>query len=226
VQGGEIVALAGLVGSGRSELVETLFGVRGGLAGEVRVDGQAIRLGSPQGAMRAGLVLVPEDRKQTGLFVENSVRENLTIAALTDAASAPLTSRRWERQVSQQLIERLHVKTADQETVVANLSGGNQQKVALGKWLLREPGVLILDEPTRGVDIGAKHEIYELMEQLAAQGVAILFVSSELEEVIGMADRVLVMHDGAIAGELPRAGLSEEAIMQLAVGGQVPAAPP
>lgn len=218
VRGGEVLAIAGLVGSGRSELVETLFGVRHALGGRVLVDGREAVLGSPRRAMRSGLALVTEDRKQTGLFLENSVRENLTVAALPDSRSAPLTSRGWERQVSRDMIERLNIKTADQETVIANLSGGNQQKVAVGKWLLRDPGVFILDEPTRGVDIGAKHEIYELMERLAEQGVAIVFVSSEMEEVIGMADRVLVMHDGAIRGELGREALSEEAIMQLAVG--------
>lgn len=221
VRGGEVVAIAGLVGSGRSELVETLFGVRPALGGRVLVDGRDVALGSPRTMMRSGLALVPEDRKQSGLFLENSVRENLMVTALSDSHVAPFTSRGWEREVSGELIARLRVKTGDQETILANLSGGNQQKVAVGKWLTRNPGVFILDEPTRGVDVGAKHEIYELMERLAAQGVAILFVSSEMEEVIGMADRVLVMHDGAIRGERGRDAVSEEAIMQLAVGAPI-----
>ena len=219
VRGGEVVTLAGLVGAGRSELVETLFGIRPALGGEVIVDGRPLRGHSPRAAMTAGVALVPEDRKASGLLLEMSVRENLTIAALPDAPAAPWISRGWERSVAAGAIAQLGVRTADQDTSVANLSGGNQQKVALGKWLLRSPSVLILDEPTRGVDIGARHEIYEIIKRMAAGGVAVLLVSSDMEEVLGMSDRVLVMHEGALAGELTREQLSEAAVMRLAVGG-------
>ncbi|WP_237607308.1 sugar ABC transporter ATP-binding protein [Roseimaritima sediminicola] len=218
VRAGEVVALAGLVGAGRSELVETIFGVRPALGGQITVDGKPLRGGTVAASIRHGVALVPEDRKATGLLLDSSVRDNMTLAALGDAPSAPWRSPTWEQRVTSELIERLGVRTATQNTPVATLSGGNQQKVALGKWLLREPAVLLLDEPTRGVDIGAKHEIYELIESLSADGVAVLFVSSEMEEVLGMADRALVMHEGRIAGELDRSELSEEALMQLAVG--------
>lgn len=218
VAAGEVVAIAGLVGAGRTELIETIFGIRKPLSGSASVDGQTLVRGSVRDNIRRGIALVTEDRKSTGLLLESSVRDNMTLAALADAPAAPWTSPSWEQQETAQLIDQLGVRTASQQTTIATLSGGNQQKVALGKWLLRQPAVLMLDEPTRGVDIGAKHEIYELIEQLSAAGVAVLFVSSEMEEVLGMADRVLVMHEGRIEGELPRQAMSEEALMKLAVG--------
>lgn len=218
VRGGEVVAVAGLVGAGRTELVETIFGVRPALAGRVEVDQQPLRSGNVRYNIQRGIALVTEDRKSTGLLLESSVCENTTLAALAAAPAAPGISVSWERQVTAQAIERLGIRTASQQTKVVTLSGGNQQKIALGKWLLRKPAVLLLDEPTRGVDIGAKHEIYELIEGLAAEGVAILFVSSEMEEVLGMADRVYVMHERRIAGHLKRSELSEDAMMRLAVG--------
>ncbi len=218
VRAGEVVAVAGLVGAGRTELLETIFGIRKPLAGSVLVDGQPLTDGAVRQNIRRGIALVTEDRKSTGLLVESSVRENMTLATLADAPAAPRVSAAWEQQVTGDLIQRLGVRTANQNTAVVTLSGGNQQKVAIGKWLLRNPGVLMLDEPTRGVDIGAKHEIYERIEALAAEGVAVLFVSSEMEEVLGMADRVLVMHEGRIAGELARQAMSEQALMELALG--------
>lgn len=218
VRAGEVVGVAGLVGAGRSELLETIFGIRSAAEGHVRVAGRRVHSGRVREAMSAGLALVPEDRKRTGLLLDSSVGENATLAVMADAKTAPWLDRRWQRSTSDELIRRLSVKTASAETTLANLSGGNQQKVALGKWLVREPAVLMLDEPTRGVDVGAKQEIYRLLDQLAQEGLAILFVSSEMEEVLSLADRVLVMHQGRIAGELAQDELSEEAIMRLAVG--------
>lgn len=218
VRAGEVVGLAGLVGSGRSELLETIFGVRERVAGSVWIDGKPMPLGDAAVAISRGVALVPEDRKGFGLVLDMSVRENMTLAALNAAPSAPRIDGGWERRVTADLIQRLNVKTADQTTTIATLSGGNQQKVALGKWLLHDPHVLLLDEPTRGVDVGAKQEIYGIIGSLAAAGVAVLFVSSEMEEVLGLADRTLVMHEGRIAGQLTRAQMSEESIMRLAVG--------
>ena len=218
VRSGEVVGIAGLVGSGRSELLEAIFGIRTVTAGNIKVMGKPVAGGHVKASISAGLCLVPEDRKRTGLLIESSVRENATLAAMTDAPSAPWVDRKWQQSSTKDLIERLMVKTASQQTTIANLSGGNQQKIALGKWLLCEPAVLMLDEPTRGVDVGAKQEIYNLLDRLAAEGLAILFVSSEMEEVLALADRVLVMHEGQITGELSGDRLSEEAIMRLAVG--------
>lgn len=217
VRAGEIVALAGLVGAGRSELLETIFGIRPATAGSVRVDDQPIRSGSPRAAMDAGLALVPEDRKSAGLVVEMTVEENLSLASLADYPAAPRIDAAAEHQQAERLVAELGIRTPSLEASVVNLSGGNQQKVALGKWLARSPKVLLLDEPTRGVDIGAKHEIYAIMERLAEQGMAILYASSEMEEVLGMADRVIVMHEGAVTGVLAREQLDEETVMRLAV---------
>ncbi len=218
VRGGEVVALAGLVGSGRTELVETVFGVRKSLSGEVLIDGQPLRRGQVSYNLRRGVGLVSEDRKASGLLLEFSVRHNVTLAALRNAPWSPWIDRHWEARVTAEMIQRLNIRAATQSTAVTTLSGGNQQKVALAKLLLCQPAVLLLDEPTRGVDVGAKHEIYELIEGLAATNVAVLFVSSDLEEVLGMADRVLVFHQNAISGELTREQLSEQAVLRLAFG--------
>ncbi len=221
VHAGEVVGIAGLVGSGRTELLETVFGVRRcSSPSDIRVLSKKITAGDAGAAMRAGVGLVPEDRKRTGLLLHSSVRGNATVAALPDSPSAPWISERWESTSTQELIEKLAIKTASQQTTINTLSGGNQQKVALGKWLLRRPKVLLLDEPTRGVDIGAKQEIYTLLDRLAGEGLAILFVSSELEEVIALSDRVLVMHDRRLSGELTGPDINEEAIMRAAVGGE------
>jgi len=218
LRSGEVVGIAGLVGSGRSELLESIFGLRHVAGGQLRVDDRLVPREDVHAAIAAGLALVPEDRKRTGLLIESSVRENATLAAMKAASDAPWLSPRWQATATADLIEKLRVKTASQETIIANLSGGNQQKVALGKWLMCQPQVLMLDEPTRGVDVGAKAEIYALLDQLAAEGLAILFVSSEIEEVLAIADRVLVMHEGQVTGELAHGQLNEEAIMRLAVG--------
>jgi len=215
---GEIVGLAGLVGAGRTELARVLFGVERPLAGRVRLNGAEIHLSSPREAIQAGLALVPEDRKQQGLILEMAVRENISLAALDRYQTASLIRRDEEWRLAQRLTGQLRIRTPSIEQEVQYLSGGNQQKVILAKWLSLRPLVLILDEPTRGLDVGAKREIYGLMEELAKEGVAILMISSELQEILGMSDRVLVMHEGRLAGELPRDRLSEESIMHLATG--------
>ena len=219
VRGGEIVGLAGLVGAGRTELAEALFGLRPLVSGEVRLDGRSVSLRSPRAAIAAGLLLAPEDRRQFGLVLEESVQRNLGLPNLDRNSRWGLLAFHRETGMARRLCERLRVRTPRLSQPVGLLSGGNQQKVVLGKWLARQPCVLILDEPTRGVDVGAKSEIYALMDELAADGIAIVMISSDLEEVLGMSDRVLVLHEGRLAGELPRAALSEQAIMHLATGG-------
>ena len=218
VRAGEIVGVAGLVGAGRTEMLETLFGVSVLVGGEICVNGGGVMdLKSPRSAIQAGMALVPEDRKSQGLILEMNVRENMSLASLErDKKVAGILNEKAEIQISQTMIEQMRIKTPDDEQIVRFLSGGNQQKVVVGKWLAMNPKVLLLDEPTRGIDVGAKQEVYALMEDLAKKRVAILFVSSEMEEVLGVADRVLVMHEGEISGELSKEELSEEAVMQLA----------
>jgi ribose transport system ATP-binding protein len=222
VRGGEIVGMAGLVGAGRTELAEALFGLRPLVCGEVRLDGQPVRIHSPGDAIAAGLLLAPEDRRQFGLVLEESVQHNLGLPNLDHLNRLGLVSIRRETETARTMCARLRVRTPRLSQPVNLLSGGNQQKIVLGKWLARQPRVFLLDEPTRGVDVGAKSEIYALMDELAAAGIAIVMISSDLEEVLGMSDRVLVMHEGRLAGELPRTALSEQAIMHLATGGNNP----
>lgn len=219
VRAGEMVGIAGLVGAGRTELVEAVFGVRKPVGGHISVDGQPKQVRTCRDAIRAGIALVPEDRKQQGLILEFGVRNNIGLPGLDMHKIAHMFwNRRQEAEDSDRMTKEMNIKTADPFQPVQTLSGGNQQKVVIGKWLSMDPKVLILDEPTRGVDIGAKQEIYRLMEELAERGVAILFVSSEMEEVISMSDRVLVMHEGQFKGELTREEASEELIMTLATG--------
>ncbi len=219
VRPGEVVGMAGLMGAGRTELAETLFGVRPMLAGTVRVDGAVIRIRKPADAIAAGVFLVPEDRRVEGLILSDAIQHNISLPVLKSLSWLGLVQRPREHQLAADLCKRLQVRTPSVDQIVGNLSGGNQQKVVIAKWLSRSPRVLILDEPTRGVDVGAKSEIYALMDELAKTGVAILMISSDLEEVLGVSDRVLVMHQGTITGELQRSELSEEAIMRLATGG-------
>jgi len=225
VRAGEIVGLAGLVGAGRSELLGTLFGVTPAVGGGMTVRTLHRPPQSVREAIAAGIMLAPEDRRRAGLVLPMSVKWNLSLASLRrDQRRGVLRgflNRAAENRVAADMIRLMRIKTASDRQVVRFLSGGNQQKVVLGKWLCLDPKLLLLDEPTRGIDVGAKEEIYRLMDQLAGRGVAILFASSELEEIMGMSDRVLVMHEGRLAGELPRAGLSEEAIMRLATGDEV-----
>jgi ribose transport system ATP-binding protein len=219
VRAGEIVGVAGLVGAGRTEMLRALFGIDRRVAGTIRVGGRTVRLETPYDAIQAGIALVPEDRKQQGLVLEMAVRENIGLAGLRrNRRAGGLLDFAAERRDTVEMIRKLKIKTPHAEQVAQYLSGGNQQKVVLGKWLALSPSVLLLDEPTRGIDIGAKQDIYALMEELAARGVAILFVSSEMEEVLGMSDRTLVLHEGRLAGELRRDQLSEEAVMHLATG--------
>ncbi len=215
---GEIVGVAGLVGAGRTELLRVLFGIDRAVGGEIRVAGAPVEMRSPMDAIRAGLALVPEDRKQQGVILEMAVGQNTTLTSLRRDANRGFLNRPREAEVAAQMTKRMNVKTPSLAQFVQYLSGGNQQKVALAKWLAMEPKVLLLDEPTRGIDVGAKQEIYRLMEELAGRGVGILFVSSEMEEVLRMSDRALVMCQGRITGDLPREALSEEAVMRYATG--------
>ena len=215
---GEIVGVAGLVGAGRTELLRVLFGIDRAVGGEIRVAGAPVEMRSPMDAIRAGLALVPEDRKQQGVILEMAVGQNTTLTSLRRDAKRGFLNRPREAEVAAQMTKRMNVKTPSLAQFVQYLSGGNQQKVALAKWLAMEPKVLLLDEPTRGIDVGAKQEIYRLMEELAGRGVGILFVSSEMEEVLRMSDRALVMCQGRITGDLPREALSEETVMRYATG--------
>ena len=223
VRSGEVVGLAGLVGSGRTELLRSIFGIEPTLGGTLCVDGQKMLVHTPRQAMVAGMALVPEDRKADGLFLEDSIRDNIVVAMLSSLSRAGFRRRRRERKLSRSAVEEFGVRTPNDRIVVGGLSGGNQQKVSLARWLSRNPGVLLLDEPTRGVDVGAKEEIYAFIDRMVAHGVAVLFASSELEEIIALSDRVLVMHEGRLAGELAADQLDEETIMQLATGGGVAA---
>jgi ribose transport system ATP-binding protein len=217
VRQGEIVGIAGLVGAGRTEMLDALFGVVPCLAGEIYVQDQQVSINTPKQAIQLGIALVPEDRKNRGLILEMDIQANSSLASLSRYARIGcFRNVPQERSEAEEMIAKLGTRTPSVLQTVGFLSGGNQQKVVLGKWLLTQPRILLLDEPTRGIDVGAKQEIYQLIESLAATGLSILFVSSELEEIIGMSDRVLVMHEGRITGELNRAELSEEAIMQLA----------
>lgn len=218
VRGGEIVGMAGLVGAGRTELAEALFGLRKVTHGEILLDGRSIRPRHPADAVAAGMLLAPEDRRRHGLVLADTVRHNLSLPNLDRLNTLQLVALGREKSLATETCARMQVRTAGLWQAVGLLSGGNQQKVVLGKWLARTPGVLILDEPTRGVDVGARSEIYALMDRLAADGVAVLMISSDLEEVLGMSDRVLVLHEGRLTGELSREQLSEEAVMRLATG--------
>jgi rhamnose transport system ATP-binding protein len=220
VRAGEIVALAGLVGAGRSEVVRAVFGVDAYDAGSVRVNGRNLKSGSPSAAMAAGIALVPEDRRQQGLVMELSVERNATLTRRWKLAKAGLLSPRTERATAAEWSKKLQVKAGRLSDPVSTLSGGNQQKVVLAKWLSTGPRVLIVDEPTRGIDVGTKSEVHRLLSQLAADGLAVVMVSSELPEVLGMADRVLVMHEGRLVDDIPRARADEDSVM-LAATGQV-----
>ena len=219
VHQGELVGIAGLVGAGRTELLEVLFGLVPALSGRVLLAGAPQTLRSPADAIRAGLALVPEDRKEQGLILAMSLRDNIGLPALhRHQRRAGFADFARQNIDVEQMIQRLSIRTPGPDQIVQYLSGGNQQKVVLAKWLTLAPQVLLLDEPTRGIDVGAKEEIYRLIEELAANGVAVLFASSEMEEILGMSDRALVMCEGQITGQIDRAELSEERIMTLATG--------
>jgi ribose transport system ATP-binding protein len=219
VRSGEIVGVAGLMGAGRTEMAKALFGLERVDSGRIVIDGQPVRITQPVDAIRAGIALVTEDRKQEGLVLSLSVRENIALPNLGKLSTLGVLKPRDEQALSEQTIRQLLIKTAGGEQIVGSLSGGNQQKVVIGKWLATKPKILILDEPTRGVDIGAKKEIYDIMNRLVKEGVAILMISSELPEVLGMSDRILVMHEGRITGEFSREEATQERIMHAATGG-------
>ncbi|TFH84799.1 sugar ABC transporter ATP-binding protein [Billgrantia azerbaijanica] len=217
VHAGEILGIAGLVGSGRTNVAETLFGVTPATGGSIAIDGEAAVLSSPHQAMLRGLALLTEDRKETGLFLGLSVLENMEIAVLRDGYTrgAFVEQRRLDHECDE-MTELLRVKTPSLDERIGNLSGGNQQKVLIGRWLMTHPRILILDEPTRGIDVGAKAEIHKLITKLAAKGVAVIMISSELPEVLGMSDRIMVMHEGRVTGFLDRADANQVNIMELA----------
>ncbi|OIQ11078.1 sugar ABC transporter ATP-binding protein [Neomoorella thermoacetica] len=220
VKAGEVVGISGLVGAGRTETVRTIFGADRKDGGKIYLQGRVVEIKSPYDAVRNGLGLLPEDRKNQGVLLDMSIKINITMSCLSKIRGfAGWIYRDKEKNMAQDLTKKLAVKTTSIETKVANLSGGNQQKVALAKWLASQCKVIIFDEPTRGVDVGAKVEIYKLINELAEQGVGILMVSSDMPELIGMCDRVLVMKDGRIMGELKKSQLKEESILRLAIGG-------
>jgi rhamnose transport system ATP-binding protein len=218
VHAGEIVALAGLVGAGRSEVARAIFGIDKADAGTVSVNGKRLRNGSPTAAMRAGVGLVPEDRRQQGLIMDLSIQGNIALASLGRVQKVGLIPFGAERRFASDWVTRLQLKYGKLTNPVWTLSGGNQQKVVLAKWLARRPTVLIVDEPTRGIDVGTKAEVHRLLSDLAGQGVAVLMISSELPEVLGMADRIIVLFEGRVTGEFLRGQVDEDAIMHAATG--------
>jgi ABC-type sugar transport system ATPase subunit len=214
---GEVLGFAGLVGAGRSETIRAIFGADKLNAGEIYVNGKIQKIRSPRNAILAGIGVCPEDRKEQGLVLERSIRENLTIPILHNLAKLGVISRRNERQIARQAVEKQRIKTPSIDKVAVELSGGNQQKVILGRWLLANLRVLILDEPTKGIDVGTKAEIYQMICDLAKSGLGVIFISSELPEVVNVSDRVIVMREGRITGELKRKELSEENVLKLAM---------
>ena len=223
IRAGEVVGMAGLIGAGRSELAEAVFGADPIRRGEVRLGGVPLRLRSPADAIAAGIGFAPEDRKAQALLLLASVETNITLCVPDLISRFGFVRAAAARRIASEQAERLRIKTPHLEQLVSKLSGGNQQKVVLGRWLARRPKLLILDEPTRGIDVGAKAEIYGLIEQLAASGLAILVISSEMPELIGLSDRILVMANGRIAGEVSRAEASEDAILAMAMADNIKA---
>jgi ribose transport system ATP-binding protein len=218
VRRGEILGLAGLVGSGRTELARAIFGIDSPLGGSLKLHGEPILVDSPRSAIQRGLYLVPEDRKRASLLLDVSIAENISLPDLKSYSAGIIVNASREIQNADEQKKRLNIKAPSVMTQVGSLSGGNQQKVVLARWLSMQPRVVIFDEPTRGIDVGAKQEIYQLMRALADRGVGILMISSDMEEVIGVSDRIAVMHEGAISGFLNRNEFSEQSILQLAVG--------
>jgi rhamnose transport system ATP-binding protein len=215
---GEVLGLAGLVGSGRTQFAETLFGLSLADGGTVHVDGKEVSITSPQRALELGLAYVPEDRRRHGVVMDFSIAYNATLASLEKISSNGFLQFDREEELSDEYYQRFRVKAPSVETPVRNLSGGNQQKVSLARWLMTEPRILILDEPTQGIDVGAKSEIYTLIAELAERGLAILLISSELPEILGMSDRIAVMHKGRITGILDAGEADAHRVMELALG--------
>jgi rhamnose transport system ATP-binding protein len=218
VRAGEILGLAGLVGAGRTELARVVFGLTPADSGEIRLRSQKVTVPSPMRAAALGIAYVPEDRRRHGVILDMTTAANTTLATLHAVSRFGFLDFRRERELAARFVRQLGIKVPSLATRVGNLSGGNQQKVALARWLAANPAILILDEPTQGVDVGAKAEIHRLMCELAGRGLAILMISSELPEVLGMSDRIAVMHGGTIVAVLDRAGATQEAILELALG--------
>jgi inositol transport system ATP-binding protein len=218
VKRGEILGVAGLMGAGRTELIEAVFGVTRSHGGSISVDGKPVKINSPADAIRSGMALLTEDRKLTGLYLNASVRENMFIANINNYMIGPFIHFAKIGKDCERMRGLMRIKTPSLLEIIRNLSGGNQQKVLISRWLLTEPDLLILDEPTRGIDVGAKSEIYRLMTEFVRSGKAIIMISSELPEVLGMSDRILVMHEGDKVGELSRAEATQEKILQMATG--------
>ena len=219
VRAGENVGLSGLIGAGRTEVARVIFGLDEADGGTIRLNDAELKLKSPKDAISKGIAMVSEDRKAEGLVLCRSVGENISLANLKKFAGGLFISERQEETAAQRMIKMLQIKTPDTAMIVENLSGGNQQKIVLAKWLLGDLKLLILDEPTRGIDVGSKSEIHRLMTEFARQGLAIIMISSELPEILGMSDRVVVMSEGRVAGELTRSEANQESIMRLATGG-------
>ena len=216
VRAGEIVGIAGLVGAGRTELARALFGADRFASGRIEVDGRSVTIRSPRDAIRHGIGLVPEDRKQQALFLEQAVRSNFSVASLDRFVRAGIfVDERKERAALDQFRKSMNVRMAGPEQHISSLSGGNQQKIVLARWLALEPKILIVDEPTRGVDVAAKAEVHELLDALAAQGIAVIAISSELPEVLAIADRIITMREGRITGEVLATGATQEDLMAL-----------
>ena len=219
VRKGEILGVAGLMGAGRTEIMETIFGARKKKSGRIYMDGKELNIRKPHQAIAAGIGFITEDRKDEGLVLGLTVRENLAIPNLKKLSKSAVIQKQKEKQWTEEMIQKLRIKTSGPEQEVKSLSGGNQQKVVFGKWLGTEPKLLILDEPTRGVDVGAKKEIYSIMNELTEKGFSIIMVSSELPEILGMSDRVMVIHEGKLSAILDKKEASQEKIMEAATGG-------
>lgn len=225
LRGGEVLGLAGLVGAGRSEIAKAIFGLDPDVTGRIHLDGRPVKIRSPRDAMRLGISLLPEDRKREGLVLGMTCKANNSLAVLSDPelSKGPFIRHRAERSLARDYFLRLRVRAPSVETPVMGLSGGNQQKIVLAKWLAAHPRVLIVDEPTRGVDVGAKAEIHALIDQLAGDGAAVLLISSELPEVLNLSSRIAVLREGMLVGELPRAQATQESLMRLMAGVAQPA---
>ena len=216
VRRGEILGIGGLVGAGRSELVEGIFGMHPLSQGEIFVRGKHVKVSSPEDIIKEGVALITEDRKVTGLNLSGTVNDNISMVAIKKLLTHGLYSRGKARRASQEYIEKLNIKTPSVDQIVGNLSGGNQQKIVIAKWLLNDPDIIILDEPTRGIDVGAKRDIYLLLGNLVRQGKAVIMISSEIPELMGICDRIMVMCEGSYSGEVSREEFSQERIMTLA----------
>ena len=213
---GEIIGFAGLVGAGRSEAMQAIFGLSKDVSGDIYIEGKKVNIKDPKDAIKNGLALVPESRKEQGLYLLQDIKYNTTIEVLDKFIKNLNVNSKKEAEITQEYIDMMATKTPSQEQVIGNLSGGNQQKVMIGRWLATNPKILIMDEPTRGIDVGAKSEIYRIMNDLVKQGVSIIMISSELPEIINMSDRVYVMAAGTIRGCIDHEEISQESIMALA----------